>query len=159
MNDIPIRDIHLPEMYGWWPPALGWWLLLLLIVFIMFGIPWILKRRRHHSIDQFAADQFLNIKTQFNKQPDKARLLQDLSVLLRRICMTYTPRQQVASLLAESWITQLDTLVGKRCFSSKTAELLITGPYQSQPDFDADELLQNCQQWIQALPHNDGQEK
>ena len=26
-TQLDLRDIHLPEAIGWWPPAIGWWLL------------------------------------------------------------------------------------------------------------------------------------
>ena len=29
-EEIPLRDLHLPEMTGWWPLALGWWFLIAL---------------------------------------------------------------------------------------------------------------------------------
>ena len=29
-DQIPLRDLHLPEAIGWWPPAPGWWFLALL---------------------------------------------------------------------------------------------------------------------------------
>ncbi|PCI07413.1 MAG: hypothetical protein COB77_04675 [Gammaproteobacteria bacterium] len=156
MNNMPIRDIHLPEMYGWWPPAPGWWLLLFIIFMLVYGIPWLRKKRRHKTIDQQASAQFITIKTRYENHQDKAQLLQDLSVLLRQICMTYRTRKQVASLLNDSWLKQLDSLVGKTCFSSEIANLLVSGPYQKQPEFDVDKLLNNYQQWIVALPYNNG---
>ncbi|MBL4711935.1 MAG: DUF4381 domain-containing protein [Gammaproteobacteria bacterium] len=159
MNDIPIRDIHLPDMYGWWPPALGWWLLLFILFMVFYGIPWLRKKLRHKTIDQQASAQFITIKTRFEDHQDKAQLLQELSVMLRRICMTYRTRAQVASLLDKQWLKQLDKLVGKTCFTPDIAALLINGPYQKQPDFDADELLTSCQHWIAALPYNDGQQR
>lgn len=156
MNGINIRDIHLPELYGWWPPALGWWLILLILLFVIFGLPWLRQKWKRRSVDQLAADQFLNLKTAFENNADKQLLLEGLSVLLRRICMTYATRKHVASLLGDAWVTHLDTLVGKTCFTPDIVELLITGPYQNQPDFDADELLQCSHEWFQALPYNKG---
>lgn len=156
MNGINIRDIHLPELYGWWPPALGWWLLLLLIFFVIFGLPWLRAKWNHKTINQLASIQFLNIKTQFENHANKQRLLQDLSVLLRRICMSYATRKQVASLLGDAWIDHLNTLVGQTCFTAEMTQLLSAGPYQEKADFDADELLQRAHLWIQALPYNKG---
>ena len=27
-EQIPLRDLHLPEAIGWWPLAPGWWILI-----------------------------------------------------------------------------------------------------------------------------------
>ena len=37
MNELQLRDIHLPESSLWWPPAPGWWILALLL--IAFCVP------------------------------------------------------------------------------------------------------------------------
>ena len=29
-NALPLRDLHLPDAIGWWPPAPGWWVLFVL---------------------------------------------------------------------------------------------------------------------------------
>ena len=31
-EQIPLRDLHLPEAVGWWPLAPGWWVLIALAV-------------------------------------------------------------------------------------------------------------------------------
>ena len=31
-KQIPLRDLHLPEVVGWWPLAPGWWVLLAMLV-------------------------------------------------------------------------------------------------------------------------------
>ena len=34
-EQIPLRDLHLPEAIGWWPLAPGWWLLIALGVVLL----------------------------------------------------------------------------------------------------------------------------
>ena len=50
MEQLPMRDIHLPEPTSWWPPAPGWWLLLALFIVLIFVIfmvrRWLIKKRR-----------------------------------------------------------------------------------------------------------------
>lgn len=41
-----LRDIHLPEAVGWWPPAPGWWLLTLLFLSaLVYAVLWWRQRR------------------------------------------------------------------------------------------------------------------
>ncbi len=40
-TQIPLRDLHLPEVIGWWPPASGWWFL---IVLVSAGLVYLLYR-------------------------------------------------------------------------------------------------------------------
>ena len=41
---LPLRDIHLPEPIGWWPPALGWWILALLVILTIGLCIWLIRR-------------------------------------------------------------------------------------------------------------------
>ena len=47
MNELPLRDIHLPDAVSWWPPAIGWWLLAIIIVALAYGIYKIIKIQKH----------------------------------------------------------------------------------------------------------------
>ena len=31
-DQLPLRDLHLPEAVGWWPLAPGWWVLIALAI-------------------------------------------------------------------------------------------------------------------------------
>lgn len=35
-----LRDIHVPEEPGWWPPAPGWWLLAVLVIAALVWLAW-----------------------------------------------------------------------------------------------------------------------
>lgn len=154
MNGIPIRDIHLPDLPGWWPIAPGWWLVLMLLVMLALVVPWLRKKIQHRSLQQLANLEFNHIQTEYEQHQNKARLVQDLSILLRRTGMSYGSRQQAAALIGNDWTNHLDALTDKPFFAPKFGQLLSTGQYQRQPEFDAKALLQCCQQWLQALPRN-----
>ena len=36
---LPLRDLHLPEMVGWWPLAPGWWFLIALAAAVILREP------------------------------------------------------------------------------------------------------------------------
>ena len=45
MEPLPLRDIHLPEPVGWWPPAIGWWLLPVCVLGLIVLLIWLIRRR------------------------------------------------------------------------------------------------------------------
>ncbi|HAD08873.1 MAG TPA: hypothetical protein DCF62_05290 [Porticoccaceae bacterium] len=62
MNSDPLaqlRDIHLPEAIGWWPPAPGWWLLTLLLIAALGYALWWWRRRRARLYFRGQAHQLL----------------------------------------------------------------------------------------------------
>ncbi|MCW8854250.1 MAG: DUF4381 domain-containing protein [Gammaproteobacteria bacterium] len=152
MNQPELRDIHLPDTIAWWPPAPGWWLLALLILIMVFIIPVIIKRLKSKPLNKLALIEFRKIELSFQTHQSKTRLAQDISVLLRRICLSYKPRREAASLTGPQWIEYLNTMTANKFFSDQLAEILFNAPYQKQAEFNAHELISSCKAWITQLP-------
>jgi len=155
MNELPLRDIHLPDAISWWPLAIGWWLLPLLLFVGGFAIYHFLKYRQKNkkmAYRKIALDELSNIKSQFKTQQNCVELIRAISALLRRISLSYLPREDTASLTGEQWIKQLNTLTPQTVFTDEIATLLEKAPYMKQSQFDPTELLALCEQWIKLLP-------
>ena len=60
-EQIPLRDLHLPEAVGWWPLAPGWWgVIALALIAAALLVRWYLQLRsqsaaRRHALQQLAA--------------------------------------------------------------------------------------------------------
>ncbi len=155
MNELPLRDIHLPEAISIWPLAIGWWILPLFILLFTYIVYRLIKHKKHKESLAYRNISLLELKkirTQYINNNDSRTLLRDISTLLRRIALSYLPREDIASLTGEQWIKQLNDLSAQTFFNQELAELLETGPYKAQNDFDQEELLNTCELWIQALP-------
>ena len=63
LEQIPLRDLHLPEAISWWPLAPGWWVVIgLTMVLIGVILQRYLERRargaaRRHALRQLDDDQ------------------------------------------------------------------------------------------------------
>lgn len=159
MNDpgqLPLRDIHLPDAVSWWPPAVGWWLLPLAVVLVVAGVWWWLRanapRRRVNSLRKIAHAEFGRLEAEYLRNQDADRLLQDLSVLLRRVAMTFSPRAGVAGLSSASWVDWLKSTDAARAFDARSLELLVDGPYRRNPGRgDVGQLVGKCRRWLDAF--------
>lgn len=162
-DTLQLRDIHLPDAISWWPPAPGWWGLLLLVILIVLLLRtyWEMKQRRAARVN--ALKSLEQLTETFAQDQNQHNLVSALSVLLRRICLSYYPRKQVAALNGEAWLSFLDThLGGEKIHSGKDKDLepfskgpgrsLITAPYQATINIDAQALLKLCGDWIKVLP-------
>lgn len=151
-----LRDIHLPEPVSWWPPAPGWWALLALSILSFLALRYIYKIKRRRRIRVAALVAFKKLSNGFAQQPDTNRLAKDLSILLRRICLSYFPRAEVAGLTGEKWLLFLETSLGRGkshlLFSEGIGRALITSPYQPNAELDGERLLNLCGNWIRELP-------
>ena len=152
MNQLQIRDIHLPDGSLWWPPAPGWWFLLVMLVALIALAPWLYRLIRHRSLKKQATTELGQIKKRFEENGDQRRLLADLSSLLRRSLMAYEGRRHTASVTGEAWVRRLTELVGEPCFSEEQKRLLSHGQYARDIQIDHDDMLESCQRWIKALP-------
>ena len=152
-QELPLRDIHLPDPISWWPPAPGWWLLalgVLAVAIIVFT-----RLRRPKPGRSVKADSRLRLESlvrEYDQHRDAQRLLGDLSSLLRRVSLSFYDRTQIASLTGEAWLAQLDRALGGDDFSRGAGRALAAGPYRPNPQVDSAGLLALCRRWIDALP-------
>ena len=113
-DTLELRDIHLPDPVSWWPPAIGWWLVLLAIILLIFSLFWLRKYwlEKNRSAKVLAYKELNIIQENFQQHNDQKLLVEDLSVLLRRVCLSVFPREDSAGLTGEKWLMFLDVCDG-----------------------------------------------
>lgn len=149
-SQLPLKDIHTPEIISWWPPAIGWWLLVLLIILLVVGSIWLYKRLTRKTAIKTAKSLLLSIKQ--NIDTDNRQKLIELSKLLRRVAISNLPRTKVAGLTGQDWLLFLDNSVKGTPFSDGVGQLLSDVPYRniSPTDDQMAQLLNLCQDWLNA---------
>ncbi len=139
-EQLPLRDLHLPEGIGLWPLAPGWWLLIALIAAAL--LYFIVKRIQHwrqNASRRLALGQLARIRREYESGKDVLSLSKELSELLRRGMLAYAPRAEVAGLTGEPWFKWLDRGLEGEPFSSGAGRNLESLPYQ-RPETVRDEI-------------------
>ena len=158
-QQLPLREIHLPDPISWWPPAPGWWGLTLLLLAILAGVWWWIRRRQRRAASALvlARGILLEIRGQYAEHRDHTRLVRELSALLRRVSISTSPRGEVAALTGGAWLEFLDRSLPERPFSSGVGRILIDAPYRPQVEIeDIDALCHLCEQWLNSVGQHGG---
>jgi hypothetical protein len=149
-QQLPLKDIHIPDAISWWPPAIGWWLLALLVILLVVGGIWLYKRLTRKTAIKTAKNLLLAIKQ--NTETDNQQKLIELSKLVRRTVISNMPRADVASLTGQDWLLFLDNSVKDAAFTNGIGQLLADAPYRkiSPSDDQISQLISLCQDWLNA---------
>ena len=149
-TQLPLKDIHLPEAIGWWPPAIGWWLLAVLIPLLVAFLYWFYKRLTRKTAIKTAKKNLAAIKQ--NPALDNNQKLRELSMLIRRVAISVTPRTEAASLTGRQWLAFLDKSVTGAPFSEGCGQLLADAPYRntSPTELEISQLISLCEDWLKA---------
>ena len=153
-DSLDLKDIHLPDPVSWWPPAIGWWLLLLLLILGLVLLWLLVKKIRQPVLKKRAIAEMESVIQAYRDDRNKQQLMQQLSVVIRRIGISYLPRNRAAGVVGADWYERLNQLVEKDCLSQTSIQLLSVAPYQKSVDLkdeQVDELLLELQQWVKAL--------
>ncbi len=148
--ELELRDIHLPELPGIWPPAPGWWIVALLLLVICFYCGRIIIKtwRRRQQKKQILA-LLDTLENEIQGQTDTTRLA-ELSRLMKRLAITRFPNKKVSSLSGRTWLEFLDETGGGGMFSNSIGQVLASGPYaksiEQQPEWS--QLSALIRKWV-----------
>lgn len=159
-SPLQLRDIHLPEPISWWPPAPGWWWLLGLVLIIIATLFLLRFYRKRQALKKNVMAEFKNICAHYEKNNNTTALVQSLSVLLRRACISFYPRSETAGLTGDAWLAFLDSTSKEKLFNTEHGRLLITAPYFSEKtrlDIDPEKLIRLCESWLKTQPDKNHQ--
>ncbi len=147
---LQLRDIHLPESIGWFPPAIGWWILALLMPLCCWFIVWLYKRITRKTAVKTAKKLLIALKQ--NTEINDRDRLSKLSELIRRVAISQSPRSQAASLTGQAWLDYLDASVKGTPFSQGVGQVLANAHYQkaAMTDIDMTAVTQLCESWLKA---------
>lgn len=146
MNDsaelaAQLRDIHLPLPPSWWPPQPGWWLIALAL--LAAGLWWL---RRPPAWKREALARLQAAEADYESHGDAARLLAEVTVLLRSCALILRDRGEVAGLVGKAWFDCLKDLGRGVC--PMPEEALVHGAYRKKVELDARALSQGVERWI-----------
>ena len=73
-EQLPLRDLHLPDAIGWWPLATGWWILLGLAFAMLLVWTWLwLKKRKRDAARRYAMRELDAYVADFRRDGDAIR--------------------------------------------------------------------------------------
>lgn len=148
-TQLPLKDLHLPDAIGWFPPAFGWWLLVVLIPLLLMFLYWCYQRLTRKTSLKTAKRLLNTIKNSTSNNSEK---LVELSALLRRVAISVTPRAQTASLTGQAWLTFLDSSLNDAPFTKGAGRCLADAPYRKSPPSEQEifQLISLCEDWLKA---------
>ncbi|MFK7914937.1 MAG: DUF4381 domain-containing protein [Pseudomonadales bacterium] len=121
-----LRDVHLPGLPGWWPPAPGWWLVAMLIAGLLTWLA-ITLWRSHQQRQPFRTAQRLHqqlCNDLARQRIDTEQYLHEANALLKRTFVHALGEQAGAALTGSDWLSYLNQFVEGEPFSSAIGKLL-----------------------------------
>lgn len=144
--DFPLKDIHLPDVVGYWPLAPGWWLLLGLLILLAAVIYLSWRYWKSHSMRRLAIAHL----DELAKLPEQ-KLAAALSRLLRQAVISHFPSDH-AGLSGLKLLEFLDRPFSERPFTTGVGRSLLDAPYRVDAQVDTVALIALCRRWLKKLP-------
>ena len=154
-DQLPLRDIHLPDGVSWWPPAPGYWIVLSLLILLLVLAFMFRRWRQRQKRKQTILTVFTSLESDYIKNRDPLQLVQALSVFLRRVSLQYFPASGCESLTGRQWLAFLDSKrTDSTDFQTGPGQVLADGPYKKDIEVDAERLLAICKDWLSSVLSN-----
>ncbi|MCM2679222.1 DUF4381 domain-containing protein [Echinimonas agarilytica] len=96
-QQLPIADIHLPRLSGWFPLAPGWWAVLAVLVScIAVVVTRYIKQKKHREYAQQASQEI-------RSWPRSKVNPESINEVLKVVALRYSQAPHVASLSGQAW--------------------------------------------------------
>ena len=146
MNTEPLKqlkDLHLPDPIGTWPLAYGWYIAILITLALVLSLSYAaFKARKASQAKRLALKALKKLEINYLKQPDASQMAYQLTVLLKRVCFAYYPREKIASLHSQTWHKFLG--------EPEWNEVLMRLSYQKSNHEDLSLLFTPIKNWIKT---------
>ncbi|MBC7191901.1 DUF4381 domain-containing protein [Marinobacter sp.] len=142
-----LRDIHLPDPGGFWPPAPGWWVLTaLLLAALVFLAIRLLRRWQRQRWKKAALAELERLAGQ---PRGNERWFAALNEILKRSAMACYPDQYPQTLSGEQWTAFLiDTWPDNQEPPRALLACMVQASWQPDTPCPADEALAVARFWI-----------
>jgi hypothetical protein len=149
-SELPLRDIHIPEVISWWPLAIGWWITLLVIPMLLWITFKVYKYLTRKTAIKTAKKLLAQLKQDKSKTA-KEKLI-EISALIRRVAISVAPREECASLTGQSWLAYLDNSLKDKDFIQGVGQCLADVNYRKSPseNINFPELFNLVERWLKA---------
>lgn len=142
-----LRDIHLPETGGFWPPAPGWWILAALFIAGLVALIWLILRRRKRNRWYRAARAELG-RLERSANPTPAWFTQ-LNSLLKQAARERYPDRHPEALSGDAWVEFLLTTAPRdRVASRPVAEALVHSAWRPKVSAEPAEAMAFARLWL-----------
>ncbi|EAZ92317.1 DUF4381 domain-containing protein [Crocosphaera chwakensis] len=126
------REISLPEPPRYFPQTIGW-TILAKIIFILVII-WVIKFYQYWQKNRYrraALKRLRQLEKALQTPETKVNALKELPILLKQTALAVYPRQQVASLTGQAWLTFLESTYSGNLLTPEQGKILTQLAYQS----------------------------
>ncbi|WP_100639477.1 DUF4381 domain-containing protein [Marinobacter salexigens] len=152
MPDAPLsqlRDIHLPQTGGFWPPAFGWWILGFILIVAVTALTWVaLRRHRRNRWLRLAKAELAILERSAVKDP---QWFTQLNTLLKRVARIRYPEEIPEAQTGEQWAECLIRhLPDGRIAHRPIVDALINSAWQPEPTTEPAQALEFARIWLEA---------
>ena len=147
-----IDEVFMPQAISMWPQTIAWKILLGLLLLILFG--WGVKLWRSWQHNQYRREAWSaldTIQSRINTGNDNAAV--GVAELIKAVALCSFPREQVAQLTGQQWLSFLNAHFPKKQFTS--SEVLLTVAYVKPQHWQLSQqqlltLVKEAKQWVKS---------
>ncbi|OBS99407.1 hypothetical protein A9261_06480 [Vibrio tasmaniensis] len=154
---LDLSPIITPSAPSWWPLAWGWWAVIITAIALIALVFFIVKRRQKNQQAKNEALACLR-----NSQSSSALSPSAAQYIVRQAALSYFPREKVAGLSGDDWLTFLDAQLAKPLFAAKQSQwqqalYQDTALMSDEQKKAQQQLVNDCETWLRkALPPKRG---